>query len=330
MKKQNTLLTDTGIAVVDKPMINGLRQHLQIRGEDINNPILLFVHGGPGNPMSAMNHRFQREWEKIFTVVNWDQRGCGLSEASDGDLTIEMFVADICQVAEYLHNILPDRPIVILGQSWGSIVGALAAFRYPEHFAAYIGTGQVVDSALAFDTGYRHAMECAEADGDTKLLEGLKADLSMGDQKFMSKYYSAAKSKYGFASTNYRSMGAIAKVMVTEILTCPYMKLTERFKMVKDTVGVSPQYLRFAKGEQFLQYRLEDHTTEYRIPYYNINGDNDWQTPYVLSKAYFDKVDAPLKKWFTLDHCGHMVQMDALPQFTQYLRQIRCELFPDK
>lgn len=328
-KAENLIDESTGIYVNDKPVIGGVRQYIQIRGEERNNPVLLFVHGGPGNPVSAMNHTYQREWEKIFTVVNWDQRGCGLSDDCEGELELEMFVEDIREVAEYVDKILPGRPIVIFGQSWGTIIGSIAAFRYPEIFTAYIGTGQVVDSTLDFDTGYAHAIECAEKEGDTELLNGLRADVSMGESKFLSKHYAAAKAKYGFASTKYRNMGNLAKTMLVSTVTSPNMKLSEAVKTLPDCLGVSPQYMRFVKGDEFLGFRLEDFTTEYRIPYYNISGDNDWQTPYVLAKEYFDKVQAPFKKWYSLDNCGHMVQFDAPEQLTEYLRMIRFELFPD-
>ena len=50
-----TPITDAGgnelpnsIAVIEKPEINGVKQNIIIRGENKNNPVLLFVHGGPG------------------------------------------------------------------------------------------------------------------------------------------------------------------------------------------------------------------------------------------------------------------------------------------
>mgnify|MGYP000863664224 FL=1 len=53
--------------------INGLNQFLYHRGTSDENPVLLYLHGGPGSVESLFAHTFQNNWEKIFTVVHWDQ-----------------------------------------------------------------------------------------------------------------------------------------------------------------------------------------------------------------------------------------------------------------
>jgi len=330
IKAENAIDETKGIHLTAKPVIGGIRQYIQIRGENRENPVLLFIHGGPGNPVSSYCHIYQREWEKFFTVVNWDQRCCGLSETCEGELDQEMFIEDTREVAEYIGTVLPGKPIVIFGQSWGSVVGSLAAHKYPWHFAAYIGTGQVVDSGANFEVAFRHAVECAQQEGNTELYEALlAAEEKEGDHKFLSAPYYKARARYGFASAKYRDPKELQKVMHKASLFSPNMSVADGARMLHSSLDVAPQYIVLINSDIFLKFRLEEITTEYQIPYYNINGDNDWQTPYVLAKEYFEKVEAPIKKWYSLDNCGHMVQFDAPEQLTSCLREIRYELFPE-
>ncbi|HET6463075.1 MAG TPA: alpha/beta hydrolase, partial [Candidatus Krumholzibacteria bacterium] len=66
-----------GIDELKTVEIGGIQQWISVRGDNPSNPILLFVHGGPGSPMMPLAWTFQRPWEEFFTVVQWDQRGAG-------------------------------------------------------------------------------------------------------------------------------------------------------------------------------------------------------------------------------------------------------------
>ena len=57
--------------------INGIQQWLSIRGQHANHPIILFVHGGPGSPMTPTIYKYQKYLEDEYTIVNWEQRSTG-------------------------------------------------------------------------------------------------------------------------------------------------------------------------------------------------------------------------------------------------------------
>ena len=59
--------------------INGSRQWISIYGQNKDNPVLLYLHGGPGSASSPYDYAFTRKWADVYTVVTWDQRGCGKS-----------------------------------------------------------------------------------------------------------------------------------------------------------------------------------------------------------------------------------------------------------
>jgi len=126
--------------------INGVDQGMFIKSKDINNPVLLFVHGGPGMPEYWLTQRYPTGLEDIFTVVWWEQRGAGLSYSADippETMTAEQFVADTIEVTKYLRQRFGKEKIYLMAHSWGSYIGIQAAAREPDLYYAYIGMGQI-------------------------------------------------------------------------------------------------------------------------------------------------------------------------------------------
>ena len=142
--------TPNGIDEANYVKIGGLEQWITIRGEDRKNPVLLFLHGGPGDATNPWGYAGFRNWLKYFTVVQWDQRGAGRTFGRNGaaaasTITIERMVQDGVELAELLSKRLQKDKIVLVGHSWGSILGVFMAKARPELFYAFVGTGQVAD-----------------------------------------------------------------------------------------------------------------------------------------------------------------------------------------
>ena len=136
--------------------VNGHDLHLMIRGHSVDNPVLLFLAGGPGGTELGAMRRHLPELEEHVTVVTWDQRGAGKSydELDPTDtLTLDGAVDDTIVVTNYLRDRFGQDQIYLAGQSWGTTLGVLAVQEQPELYTAYIGTGQMV-SQLATDTIY--------------------------------------------------------------------------------------------------------------------------------------------------------------------------------
>ena len=160
--------------------IGGIEQWIQIRGADEKNPILLWVNGGPGG--STMFDSFAFEpWEKHFTVVMWDQRGEGKTFEKYGrafaeTMTVERMSEDGIEVAEYLGKRLPGAKVVLLGHSWGSILGVHMVKRRPDLFSAYVGTGQVVAVRQQCEAAYPLLLDIARKQGNGDAERELKTD----------------------------------------------------------------------------------------------------------------------------------------------------------
>lgn len=121
--------------------INGIEQWVTIKGERCANPVVLMVHGGPGNPLTPFAHKLFGAWEKEFTIVHWDQRGSGMTYSrkptpEDQPLTMEQLTADGIAVAEYVTHHLGKRKLLLWGSSWGSMLGIQMAHARPQLFDA--------------------------------------------------------------------------------------------------------------------------------------------------------------------------------------------------
>jgi len=130
----------TGIDEVRFVRVGDIDQWISIRGRNRANPVLLVLHGGPGIALSVMPRDFLWTWTSDFTIVQWDQRGAGQTLGRAGpvgeDVTIDRMTADGIELAEYLQQHLEKKKIVVLGVSWGSMLGVHMVKARPDLFYA--------------------------------------------------------------------------------------------------------------------------------------------------------------------------------------------------
>ena len=157
----NRRVPEGGVNTLMYVDVNGSRQWISIYGQDLNNPVLLYLHGGPGSATSLFDYAFTWKWSDVYTVVTWDQRGCGKSydRSHPATITADIMMQDGKALTEYLRDYLHVDKITLLGHSWGSYLGANLALAYPEYYDAFIGTGQVID----MDENERRLYEAALA-----------------------------------------------------------------------------------------------------------------------------------------------------------------------
>ncbi len=159
--------------------INGIQQWINVRGKDTRNPILLLLHGGPGSPETPYNWTFQTPWEDFFTVVEWDQRGAGKTYAlNDPDkiaptMTVPKMLSDTEQVIEYLRRTYRKQKIILVGHSWGSVLGVLIAQKHPDWLYAYVGVGQWVNTQKSEREAYAFSLSEARANNNAEALKEL-------------------------------------------------------------------------------------------------------------------------------------------------------------
>lgn len=273
--------------------INGTKQWISIYGQDRDNPVLLYLHGGPGGATSHYDYAFTRKWSDVYTVVTWDQRNAGKSYSADQnntELTYDMLMQDGIEMTNYLREHLGKEKISLIGHSWGSCYGCNLVLAHPEYYDYYIGVAQFVDSPKNEAAFVEAATKWVGDDPEGKaLLEKLKTE-PYAKVELMDKYgYAAYQDKWDFSEK-------IAMIFN------PYYSLAD-YARIYDMDG--SVYDRFYKGA--LNDFSLDGRTEYQVPYYNINGGCDYLCSFELAQEYFDQVNAPRKQLYLMEDTRHLV-----------------------
>lgn len=295
--------------------INGTKQWINIYGKDVEHPVLLYLHGGPGSSTSDIDYAFTRKWADVYTVVTWDQRNCGKSydkEQKDIVLTRELFMTDGKEVTEFILDYLSKEKLTILGHSWGSIFGANLVLEYPEYYECFIGAGQLVDYIENEEEFRQQALLWAEGDEETlKLIDQLSPDHAAMEH-FAAK--NEIMKKYGY---DMMANGSDYN-LVSTIIFNPNYSLTDWLDYFKRDMGV---YLDFFASKEFASFSLKGRT-DYQIPFYNINGDKDYQTNYLLAQEYFEQVNAPYKQLYCMKNMTHGLLESDSEGFSKIIHQI--------
>ena len=295
--------------------LNGSTQWISIYGEDADNPVLLYLHGGPGSATSMFDYVITRKWADVYTVVTWDQRGCGKSAGSGAeDLSCEQLVEDGLALAKFLRERLGVDTITLLGHSWGSYLGCRMALDRPEYFDCYIGTGQLVD--MRENERLLAAEAAGWAEGDTKG-EKLVAQLSP-DEPTMEHYAARNRlmERYGYGMLD----GGRDYSLAAAVIFNPYYSLGDWFKYL--TGGNA--YTKLLLSDEFASLSLWDETS-YEVPFYNINGERDYQTNIDLALEYFEAVDAPYKRLYVMEDMTHGLLETRSEEFSSIVHEIAAE-----
>jgi pimeloyl-ACP methyl ester carboxylesterase len=294
--------------------LGGIDQWVQIRGQDRANPVILVLNGGPGFSMMAFTPLFQ-PWEKAFTVVQWDERGEGKTlgrngAAGSGAMSIDRMTADGLELTQFLRQHLHKDKIIVLGHSWGTVLGLRMVKLRPDLFSAYVGTGQLVDKKENEQANYARLMRTVRAAGDVAAIRQLEAigpplykniDTVSVQLRWENKYATAAERN-------------LTRTMAPYVLFAPNYSLKDIYD--------------FEAGTQFSLRRTYDELNAYdaralgpdfAVPFFIIQGDQDTQTPTALARQYFETVQAPAKAFVELKGGGHVAMLTLSDAFLQVL-----------
>ncbi|AOR25126.1 alpha/beta fold hydrolase [Clostridium taeniosporum] len=297
--------------------INGINQYLFHAGTKYDNPVMLFLHGGPGFAESIFSYIFQEKWEEIFTVVHWDQRGAGktLTKNPNECPTINLMLKDLFEIIQYLKKKYNKQKIIIFGHSWGTILGSMFIKKHPEEVAYYIGVGQVISMFENERVGYEKVKELSLRANDKKSLKELEI---LGDYpgnnhgigfKKKSEKLRAVQGKYNLAANGNLSA-------IISLIKSPIFKLSDITALIKMD-KVNKELIEF-----WSKFDIRSESIEYKVPIYYVLGKNDWQTPYVIAQEYFKKINAPYKKLYLIPDAGHMTMIDQPNLFFDVLIDI--------
>ena len=310
-----------GVEELKSIKIGGVDQWVHIRGRNRNNPILLFLHGGPGFSMIGLMDAIQRPWEDYFTVVQWDQRQTGKSYYSADDennpLTIDQFIEDTEEVILYLRQYFNQEKLFLLGHSWGSAIGMHMAKNHPDWLHAYIGLGQVVNwidgEGILYNRLLGHAKEQNESELVIMLeaiIPSLGAEFPVREKSFSENCDSvreALSRLAGEALMHHFSFDDALKMLSFDQLISPHRTLTDvTNSLVGDKAAIFRPPNRFT--QEFMDIDLPTEIgSSFELPIFFFTGDHDWQTPKVLSDQWFEQIKAPHKELISFNESSHVV-----------------------
>jgi len=310
------------ISVIEKVKLGGQEQYLIIRGEDRTKPVMLFLHGGPGNPELAFMKDKNREIEKDFVMVYWEERGAGKSYSTKipvESMNLAQMISDTRELSLMLAKKFKKDKIYIMGHSWGSFLGIMTAYEYPELYYAYFGIGQVCAQYQGEKISYNWVKEQAIKHHDTAVLthlEKINFPDSLADMDKWMGYIMVERSYVGkFGGGVTHDMTSLVP-LVKMVLNAREYTMGEKMNFMKAGM-FSVKYLWPA----VIRGNLFRDIDSMKIPVYIFQGKYDYQTPTILAKRFYDQLKAPEKEYFIFENSAHSPLMEETSRFDSIVRE---------
>lgn len=300
--------------------LGGQDQYLLVRGEDVNNPVIIWLHGGPSGPDAFMNHRFQKYLVGQYTFINWDQRGCGRTyfrnrkiDPNNKTATFEQAQVDLDELVDYVLERFDKEKLILVGHSYGSALGSRYTLSHPDKVEAYVGIGQAVAISESEIYSYEDALKKAQAQGhDTNEMEaaygGFLEDMTLATLMDLREQ-----------TLPYHSVGKEANMIWHGIIS-PYMWVDDVRWFFKQVTSLE-KYM--ALNRQLFDFTVDayvrDFGLEYEVPVGFISGSEDWITPVKYTEDYYNSISAPKKYFVLLDGLGHAPNFDSPEDFCHEL-----------
>ena len=291
--------------------IGGIKQWVSVRGQDKENPILLFLHGGPGFTVSPVSYFYMRHWEEYFTVVQWDQRGAGKtyvqnSSQTEKSFNVDTMVGDAEELVDYLRKKYKKKKIILMGHSFGSLLGVKLAKKRPDSFYVYVGMGQFIDFQQSEKYGFEQTLSMARKDNNVEAIKQLKSIAPFPDPEHPERNIQNLQiertwlATYGgyYWGSKYGSFNEIAS------MSPDYSpeELTSR--------NIAQAYSGKLLWGQLSQINLMS-VNDFKCPVIIFQGRHDLGTASFLVDEWFSTIKAPSKKLIWFEDASHMVYEEA-------------------
>ena len=306
--------------------IGGLKQAILINGNRTDNPVMVFLHGGPGFPMLPFEpfSESMRHLEDQYTIVYWEQRGTGKSLTRSLDretMNLEQFVSDTREVVDFVRDYLGVDKVYLWGHSWGSNIGAIYASRYPETLHAYISTGQSVDPFRNERLAYEFVEKKAKADNNRRALSQLADIDSIPENYTLQNALTVRKWVYRYGGIVYENRDERPYIDLREIktiLTTPVYSLGVRLNLLRN-----PYFSAKELWDDLMEVNLFEQAPRIDVPVFFLVGRHDIIVSYALAWEYFEELEAPKGKkiiWF--EESAHRPFAEERKKFLEVMKQM--------
>ena len=281
-------------------------------------PVLLFIHGGPGQSEAMLAYIVEEYTNRNYNIVYYDQRGAGKTYLKNKKAKpdTEILKKDLLEIVLYLKKTYKKDKVGIIGHSWGSVLGSLFALEHPEHTLCYIGCGQVINLIENERVGYNKLKDAIERSGNKKDRKKLE---KIGEYPIVDRFDIDTYRKIGKVRKlqgKYHLAADFDKNMIKMFLSSPVMGLADIFPFLTSML-VNMQVMK-----ELMSFDLRSKGMEYQVPVYYVLGENDQQTPVEISITYFNEIIAPNKKLYLIKDAGHIAMIDNVDDY----RAAVCEI----
>jgi pimeloyl-ACP methyl ester carboxylesterase len=300
--------------------INGIQQGMFIIGKNVGNPLLLFVHGGTAMPEYFLTQNYPTGMEQYFTVCWWDRRNAGLSYSADVSpetWTLEQSIADTLAVTNHLRSRFHKDKIYLMAHSGGSLIGIQAAARAPELFYAYIGVGQMSYQLQSEILSYEYMVKRYKEIGNTKMVQQLEAappKMSVPLPAAYLKVRDSAMHDLGVGTT-HDMKSVMTGVFLASWLFRGYT-MGEKLALWRGKFA-SDKLL----WDKMIATDLTQQVQKLDLPVYFFHGKYDYTVSSPLAKAYLDRLQAPIKGFYTFEHSAHSPMFEEPDRMKQIFQE---------
>ena len=297
--------------------INNSKQCIAISSKKSDNPILLYLHGGPGDAAMPLVAKYNKGLEDIFTVVILEQRGAGksyypFSEAEN--ITIDAYVEDIFTLSKILLERFHQDKLYLVGHSWGSVLGLNFIQRYPDLVHAYVGCGQIVNMKKSSQIAHDFALQKNIEQKNNKLIAKLESvDCSYMQETWLNDLLFVTKQviKHGGSVYGKKSFN---RFVLDFLFSSDYT-----FKELINRQKGSLQTIKYLWHE-LMSVDFEN-TTDYDVPVIFVQGRGDYQVSSTLVHDYFQTINTN-KQFFWFENSCHFPQWSEPEKFNEVMKSI--------
>jgi pimeloyl-ACP methyl ester carboxylesterase len=310
--------------------IGGVRQGMFIRGTDVKNPVLLYVHGGPSFSEYFLVDKYPTGLENYFTVCYWEERGGGLSwsrQVTEQSMTLEQLASDALEVTDYLRNRFKKEKIYILAHSGGSAFAIQAVAGHPQLFHAYIGVSQITRQAESEKLNYKYLLDRYSSAGNMKMVAALAKYPILEDDKFILPFFNSVlrdKSMHPLGIGTMHNMKSIMTGVFYPVWACRAYTLGEKFKIWYAKFSfINKSGIR----KQILDLDITAKVPGLDVPVFFVSGKYDLTVNIDLSKDYLKKIEAPVKAFYTFEKSAHSPMFEEPDRFLEIMNKdvLTCE-----
>ena len=314
------------IASLEKIELGGMQQWILVRGHNKANPVLLWLHGGPGSAQMPVARHYNSDLEKDFVVVHWDQRGAGKSNPKDFDestLTLSQFVEDTHQLTQYLNERFHQDKIYLVGHSWGSTIGLKLAQSYPQDYYAYVGVSQVTDRDLSAEINYAWLLKQIKEKDNARDISRLEA-LGLPpyhDHDYYVNFVRLVDAYGGAFDAGFNQLTWIA-VQASEYRFSDLIAYVGGMNR-----GSGPMW----EAADYNSFNPKVDVPHLDVPVYFFCGRNDYNTPLEATEQYFNQLDAPQGKHLVVfEKSAHTPFLGEADKFRQELLKVKQDTYPGR